>query len=136
MPPEIYSLIVGAYPWAFGNAFCKIKTFVFEATTIVSALTILAFTFERWLHICKPIYAQRFSNSLGRALKIILSVWFIGSIIAMPYSFITILENFIENIDDSKICKSSNQYENIMSYLLFFSTIFLFILPMTIISVM
>ena len=136
LPPEIYSLIVGAYPWAFGNAFCKIKTFVFEATTIVSALTILAFTFERWLHICKPFYAKKFSKNFRRTLKLILLLWFFSSVIALPYSVITSSANYVDNIDESKVCQYPSKYENIMSYLLLFSSVFLFIIPMVIISVM
>ena len=55
LPTELYSIMVEAYPWAFGETFCVIRTFIFEITTIASVLTILTFTFERWLHICKPM---------------------------------------------------------------------------------
>jgi hypothetical protein len=136
LPPEINSLINGAYPWTLGNAICVIKTFVFEATTIATALTILAFTFERWLHICKPIYAQRFSNSFGRALKIILIIWVISSLLAFPYSLITGSEIHLKNIPESKLCKPFEKYHNEMAMMLLLSSIFLFVVPMTLISLM
>ena len=129
-------MVIAAYPWTFGNVFCKIKTFVFEVTTIATALTILAFTFERWLNICKPMYAKRFSNSFSRALKIILFLWLISAVIAIPYCIAIGVDFVVESIPDSRSCTLSLKYDFIISKMILLSSIFLFIIPMTMISVM
>lgn len=136
LPPELYTIAVTAYPWPFGNAFCVVRTFIFETTTIASGLTILAFTFERWLHICKPIYAQRFSNSFGRALKVIIIIWLLSASLAVPYTIGTGSELFIKDISDSKLCKPLDKYKDLMSTIILLSSILLFIVPMVLISIM
>jgi neuromedin U receptor 1 len=87
LPVELTELFNGTYPWIFGKWFCKIRIFLFETTTIASVLTILMFTCERWLHICKAIYAKKFSSGFSRALKIILFIWAVSGFLALPFAF-------------------------------------------------
>ena len=136
LPPELHSIIIGSYPWPFGYAFCKIRTFVFEATTIASVLTILTFTFERWLHICKPMYAKKFSNGFKRAFKIIIALWLLSGILAAPFVIGTGAEPMIQGIDETILCKPLNEYDRLMTTLILLSTIILFIIPITLISIM
>lgn len=136
LPPELHSLIIGQYPWPFGQVFCKIRTFFFETTTIASVLIILAFTFERWLHICKPMYAQKFSNSFSRVFKIILTLWALSGLLAIPYAIGTGTELLLPEIEESKLCKPLNQYESLMTSILLLSSVLFFIFPMILISIM
>lgn len=136
LPPELYSIIIEAYPWAFGETFCVIRTFIFETTTIASVLTILTFTFERWLHICKAIYAKKFSSGFSRALKIILFIWILSGLLAMPYAFMTGVYLEEENNPISKTCNIPKEYKHYMKNVIQLSVIFLFIIPMTLISIM
>ena len=106
LPVELYTIIVEAYPWAFGETFCVIRTFLFETTTIASVLTILTFTFERWLHICKAIYAQKFSSGFSRALKIIVFIWVFSGAISLPYLFTTGIYIEIDHFPETKTCST------------------------------
>jgi neuromedin U receptor 1 len=113
-----------------------LRTFVFEATTIASVLTILAFTIERWLHICYPLFAQKLSSSFSRAFKIIVSIWILSVVLAMPFAVFTGVEYLLDNVSDSLLCKPLNKYQNFMTTILLLSSMFLFVLPMTLISFM
>ncbi|CAF0792431.1 unnamed protein product [Brachionus calyciflorus] len=136
LPPELYSIIIEAYPWRFGETFCVVRTFIFETTTIASVLTILTFTFERWLHICKAIYAKKFSSGFSRALKIILFIWILSGLLALPYALMTgvVLED--EQDPVSKTCNIIKQHKQLMKTVIQLSVLFLFIVPMTLISIM
>lgn len=136
LPPELYSIIIEAYPWAFGETFCVVRTFIFETTTIASVLTILTFTFERWLHICKAIYAKKFSSGFSRVLKIILFIWILSGLLAMPYAFMTGVYLEEENNPISKTCNIPKEYKHYMKNVIQLSVLFLFIVPMTLISIM
>lgn len=132
---DLHSLFVGSYPWAFGHTLCIFRTYLFEATTNASVLTILAFTFERWLHICKSIYAKKFSNSFSRAIKIILLLWFISGVIALPFALTTGTYYAInENYPESKICATKTEYNTLMKNIILLSLLLFFVVPMTLIS--
>ena len=40
------------YPWQLGDAVCRLKGIILELTSYVSVMTILMFSFERYLAIC------------------------------------------------------------------------------------
>ncbi|RNA35066.1 neuromedin-U receptor 2-like [Brachionus plicatilis] len=136
LPPELYSIMIEAYPWAFGETFCVVRTFIFETTTIASVLTILTFTFERWLHICKAIYAKQFSSGFSRVLKIILFIWVLSGLLALPYAFMTGVYLEEDKNPISKTCNIPKEYKHYMKNVIQLSVIFLFIVPMTLISIM
>ncbi len=136
LPVELYTIIVEAYPWAFGETFCIIRTFLFETTTIASVLTILTFTFERWLHICKAIYAQKFSSGFSRALKIILFIWFFSGTISLPYVFTTGVYVDSDDFPETLTCNTLKTFVNPMTKMIQLSVLFLFIVPMSLIIVM
>jgi hypothetical protein len=51
-------------------------------------LTIVAFSMERYLAICHPLYAHTMSG-FKRAVRIIALVWIISLIAAIPYALFT-----------------------------------------------
>lgn len=136
LPVELYTIIVEAYPWAFGETFCIIRTFLFETTTIASVLTILTFTFERWLHICKAIYAQKFSSGFSRALKIIVFIWIFSGTISLPYVFTTGVYVDSEDFPETRTCNTEKKYLSPMTTMIQLSVLFLFIVPMSLIIIM
>ena len=71
----------------FGDSFCVFRTVVLEMVTSASILTVLCFTIERYLAICFPIISQKVLGGLTRALKMIMLVWFVSFLLAVPYSF-------------------------------------------------
>jgi len=71
----------------FGETFCVFRTVVLEIVTSASILTVLCFTIERYLAICFPIISQKVLGGLNRALKMIMIVWFLSFLLAVPYTF-------------------------------------------------
>jgi len=122
--------------WIFGYIFCKTRIFIFETTTIASVLTILMFTCERWLHICKAIYAKKFSNSFSRALKIILCIWALSGFLSLPFAFTSGTFLQLDGYPESKLCGSLMTHRQMMSKFIISYAVLFFIIPMTMISIM
>lgn len=134
LPIELYSILTVAYPWPFGETFCILRTFIFETTTITSVLTILTFTFERFLHICKPAYAKIFSSGFSRTIRIICFIWIFSSMIALPYSITTNVFYEYPDYAESKACGILQKHKNFMKIVIQSSVLFLFFIPMILIS--
>ena len=130
-----------AYPWRLGEPYCLFKTFLTEMTSCASILTITAFTVERYVAICHPIRAQRMS-SLSRAIKIIAVIWLAACTVSLPYPIHTRTYYYVyhpvtnQPLDDSLICNIPSYWMSNMLAIFQLSTFLLFVLPMTIISVL
>nr|XP_042903014.1 pyrokinin-1 receptor-like [Parasteatoda tepidariorum] len=85
LPQEVYDLWV-PQPYPFGDAMCVVRGFTAETSTYASILTITAFTVERYIAICHPLKSHKWS-SLSRALKVIMFVWIVSLVCAIPVSF-------------------------------------------------
>lgn len=136
LPIELTELFNGSYPWIFGDLFCKVRIYIFETTTIASVLTILTFTCERWLHICKSFYAKKFSDGFSRALKIILFIWGLSGFLALPYAFTSGVFIQMEGYPESELCGSLKKHNKLMGNFLISYAFLFFIIPMTMISIM
>lgn len=140
MPPELYGFWE-AYPWKFDISFCIMKSFISEMTSYASVLTITAFTIERYAAICHPMRFQTLS-SLPRAVRVIVVIWAIASIIALPYPLHTrtfyMAYNPVtsEPIPNSLVCNIPFKWHRKMTYMFQVSTFVFFVLPMIIIIVM
>ncbi|GFS18059.1 neuropeptide capa receptor [Elysia marginata] len=122
LPPELYS-IWEAYPWRLGETFCYLRQTVLESTSYASVLTITAFTVERYLAICHPLLAHKIA-ALSRAVKIIISIWVVSLLLAVPYAVHTRLYNgvYIPGTDipipDSLVCSIPYHFlEGFMYYM-------------------
>ena len=82
MPLETYSFWV-AYPWQFGEVFCIFRTLAAETSTYASILTITAFTVERYVAICHPMWIQA-KCSLQRAARVITVIWALAGVCSVP----------------------------------------------------
>lgn len=82
LPQEMYTLWQ-RYPYAFGECFCIIRSYFSEASTYASILTISAFTVERYVAICHPLWAHTMSQ-LPRAITSIVIIWIVSAICAIP----------------------------------------------------
>ena len=141
LPPEAYS-IWEAYPWRFGEVFCYVRALLQEMTSDASVLTITAFTVERYVAICHPLKAHKFAN-LNRSIKIIVGIWIISLLCALPYPIHTELFYFIgadknngTPVEESLMCNIPQRYIPVMIYVFQLSTFIFFVLPMTIIVVL
>ena len=139
LPPEAY-LIYEEYPWRFGYVFCIIKTLFAEMTSYASVLTITAFTVERYIAICHPLKAHKIAT-FSRCIKIIISIWLISLVCALPYPihtdlFYYVLDGNKNPVSDSLICNIPNQYYERMMHVFQISTFLFFVLPLTVLIVL
>lgn len=76
------------YPYLFGTTFCWLSRLIKDTCTFVSVLTIVAFSIERFLAICYPLHVHVMCG-LKRAVRIIIVIWIISIICALPFGFYT-----------------------------------------------
>lgn len=74
------------YPWPFGESFCKFRSFATEACSYASVLTIVAFTVERYIAICHPLYAYVLDD-FRRVIYVIASIWCVSLASASPIAY-------------------------------------------------
>lgn len=74
------------YPWPFGEAFCKFRSFATEACSYASVLTIVAFTVERYIAICHPLYAYVLAD-FQRVIYVIALIWCLSLASASPIAY-------------------------------------------------
>ncbi|UJR24592.1 hypothetical protein I4U23_005967 [Adineta vaga] len=140
---EMYN-IYESWPWIFGESFCVFRTVVLEIVTSASILTVLCFTIERYLAICFPIISQKVLGGLNRALKMIMIVWFLSFLLAVPYTFtagvFVSVKNEIRNMTieilDSRICAIRPEYWEPMLYYMAVTTFLVFLVPIIVITVL
>ncbi|KAH7723199.1 Protein NMUR-2 [Aphelenchoides avenae] len=90
LPMELYGVVDVHYPYRFGEFVCKLRAFLIEFTSYASILTITCFSIERWLAICFPLRVKMFST-FSRAVKVIITVWVIAFVAALPVVSIVVL---------------------------------------------
>ena len=139
LPPEAYSIYEG-YPWRFGHVFCIIKALFTEMTSYASVLTITAFTVERYIAICHPLKAHKIAT-YSRCIKIIISIWLISLVCALPYPihtdlFYYVLDGNKNPVPDSLICNIPHQYYERMMHVFQISTFLFFVFPLTVLIVL
>ncbi|XP_071112842.1 pyrokinin-1 receptor-like [Haliotis cracherodii] len=137
LPPELYA-IWESYPWRFGAAFCILRHSVMEMTSYASVLTITAFTVERYVAICRPLQAHRMAG-LSRCLRIIISIWVVSILVALPFSIHTRVFHELhhpvthEPIPESLICNIRTEWRGRMTYMFQISTFLFFVTPVAVI---
>ena len=137
LPQEIYQLWQ-RYPYAFGEIFCVIRGLTSEASTNSSVLTITAFTIERYVAICHPLKAHTMSK-LSRAVKLIIAIWVLGVICALPLAYqfgITYEYRNDRLIPESALCSIKRSIPYLNEHTFTISSLLVFVIPVTIISVL
>lgn len=95
---------------------------------------------ERYIAICHPLISHKISN-LSRAVKIIIFIWIISFLCALPYPVHTEVFYFLNDatgrpIPDSLSCNIPSKWQIRMTYMFQLSTFLFFIIPMTLITVL
>ena len=86
--PNELSIYWHQYPYPFGEAFCKIRSFLSESASYANVLTILSFSLERYLAICRPLYVFPLSD-LKRALLVSSLCWATAMLASVPHLLFT-----------------------------------------------
>ncbi|BFY99398.1 hypothetical protein BsWGS_02437 [Bradybaena similaris] len=135
LPQETYTTW-SAYPFLLGNAFCRLRLLVSEASCYVSILTITAFTVERYVAICHPIKFPMHSG-LSRPLRVMLAVWVLSTLCAIPVGlqFGIVYKDWKKMpILESAQCNTLNA--DVSKVVFQVSTFIFFVLPMSVISLL
>merc|ERR1712038_1314858 len=83
VPQEILSYHIIGNLWVWGHFTCKIYVFLNNLGINASALSLTAFTIERYIAICHPIRAKSICR-VSRANKIIVGCWIFAIIYCTP----------------------------------------------------
>ncbi|KAH7939491.1 neuropeptides capa receptor [Rhipicephalus sanguineus] len=139
--PNDLKLYWQQYPWRLGEALCRFRALVAEATSYASVLTIVAFTAERYVAIYHPLFLQT-TSSLTRAVRIIAIIWVVSLVSAIPFAVYTRV-NFVDFpvgsgrvVPESAFCALPMDTTAVSLPLLQCSTFAFFCLPMTLIAVL
>lgn len=88
VPNEILAYYLLGDEWIWGRVGCAIFIFLQYLGINVSALSITAFTVERYIAICHPMKAQ-IVCTVSRAKKIIIGAWIFAFMYCSPWLFLT-----------------------------------------------
>lgn len=125
------------YPWLFGATFCKLKSLISEACSYASVLTIVAFSVERYIAICHPIYAYVMDN-LKRVILVIVLIWVVSFVSALPFALYRYVNYIIypppngEQMIESAICAMHSNFKGLYEA----STIMFFIIPLFVLIIL
>lgn len=103
------------YPWPFGLVFCKLRSLVTEACSYASVLTIVAFSVERYIAICHPLYSYVMAN-LQRVIAVIALIWTMSFVTASPFAvnryvqFLYYPPSNGHELPESGICTSRTEF--------------------------
>ncbi|XP_060596869.1 thyrotropin-releasing hormone receptor-like [Ruditapes philippinarum] len=76
--------------WPFGRVMCSLLVFLQYLGVDTSALSITAFTMERYIAICHPLRSQTMCT-VKRAKRIIAVIWIFGILYCSPWLGLTVL---------------------------------------------
>lgn len=80
--PLFYVYNVVKWPvWPFGNAGCRILSFLVHMSVMASALSLLAISYDRFISVFFPM--KRFITPT-RAKKIVVFIWFVSPFLLLP----------------------------------------------------
>ncbi|OQV21028.1 Thyrotropin-releasing hormone receptor [Hypsibius exemplaris] len=88
MPEAIVSHHMYKRQWVLGQAGCSVLVFGNFLGINASSTSILCFTVERYIGICKPLLAQKLC-SVERAKKIIIVNWIVAGLYSAPWLGLT-----------------------------------------------
>ncbi|GAV09806.1 hypothetical protein RvY_19287 [Ramazzottius varieornatus] len=91
IPEAIVSYHLYANEWIYGDVGCSLKVFLDFMAINASSLSIMAFTVERYIAICKPLKAKTLCTQ-ERAKKIILGLWLVSIASAIPWLGLTVVK--------------------------------------------
>lgn len=88
VPNELIAYYILGDKWIWGSVGCALFIFFQYNGINASALSIAAFTVERYIAICHPMMAHKLCT-VRRAKRIIMYVWMFATIYTAPWLFLT-----------------------------------------------
>lgn len=136
LPFEIH-MFWHQYPWLFGTVFCKFRSLLCEACSYASVLTIVAFSVERYIAICHPLYSYIMAN-LKRVIYVIGTIWLVSFGSASPIAYYRYVEHIRYPLSDgielseSGICTMHANFKGLYEI----STLLFFVIPLLVLIIM
>ncbi|KAL3312971.1 hypothetical protein Ciccas_008431 [Cichlidogyrus casuarinus] len=112
---------------------CRIWATMQYLCADVSALSIAAFSVERWIAVCHPLKAQRMCT-IDRALKIITAIWVLNIAYCSSWLFLSEQEFFNTEFGFMMLCKPANIPFFFWNYMADF--ILFYVFPLTVTAVL
>lgn len=128
VPIEIYILMVPDF-YPFGEVGCRFHFFLWDCLSNCSALTISAFTVERYLVVSKPFLRQKLLLK-SRVYKIIAVIWLTSCIFCIPDIF------YIDLLERKKYVFCYFFMSDVLTIMMICDILVFFVMPMTIITVL
>lgn len=128
VPIETY-LIWIPYLYPLGEVGCRLHFFIYDCLCNCSALTIAAFTVERYLVVSNPFLRQKLSRN-SRVFKIIAIIWVISVFFCVPDLF------YIDLLEKKKYVYCYFTISETLKVLFGVEQIVFFVAPLTIIFVL
>ena len=138
LPLELYEMWRN-YPFLLGKGGCYFKTFLFETVCFASILIVTALSVERYIAVVHPLKAK-YVVTRAHAKRVILSVWGISMLCAMPnaslHGILTLPPGSgASGIPESALCTLVRP-RWMYNLLIQVTTLLFFLLPMLTISVL
>ncbi|KAK3923799.1 Pyrokinin-1 receptor, partial [Frankliniella fusca] len=131
LPQEVYSIWFH-FPYPFGEAFCVLRGLAAETSANASVLTIMAFTAERYLAICKPfVHASRAHSPSrsNRVFRMIAAVW----VVALSCACVQAMQFGVVTRGDVAMC---TQVRVLLQHSFEAASVVFFVAPMTLMCVL
>lgn len=127
-PVEVYNFWRPFY-YPLGELGCRVHIILWDCLSNCSALTIVAFTVERYLVVSKPFLRSKLTLK-SRVYKIVAANWMISLFFSVPDIF------YIQLLEERKYIYCSFRLTDIFRGVLPVEIIIFFVIPMTIITVL
>ncbi|CAH1252062.1 GHSR [Branchiostoma lanceolatum] len=123
--------------WYYGK-FCAYNVVVGYTASYASVWTVVAFSVERYIAICHP-FRNRVGSSLKTTIKVIMAVWLVSFLLALPYHWLVGSRHLTRLVDGRNVtgdwCRPIDRGVTFTLSLSWISTIFHFLAPFTLTSV-
>jgi len=135
VPQEVLSYHILGDLWVWGSLGCSLMVFCQFLAMNASALSLTAFTVERYIAICHPMKAQ-YICTLTRAKRIILSCWMFALFYSSPWLGLTHIKySCVKGYGQVPKCDFKHSRASTMYIAMFFTDITLFYLIPLVLSV-
>lgn len=135
VPQEVLSYHILGDQWVWGSVGCTLMIYLQYLGIDASALSLTAFTVERYIAICHPMKSKSICT-ISRAKKIILSCWIFAIVYCSPWFLLT--QTFtvcVEGVGEVETCRFRLKRNSTEYLVMFFTDIMLFYVIPLVLSV-